>query len=85
MTTGKRFAATESKIDKKKAYSVTEAVALIKGSAPAKFDETVELHFNLGIDPKMGDQQIRGTLTSLVRKKPLKLSPRPVKLNSTSP
>ena len=63
MTTGKRFAATESKLDKKKSYSVNEVVALIKDSAPAKFDETVELHFNLGIDPKMGDQQIRGTLT----------------------
>jgi large subunit ribosomal protein L1 len=62
MTTGKRFAAAESKIDKKKAYSVPEAVALIKAGATAKFDETVELHFNLGIDPKMGDQQIRGTL-----------------------
>lgn len=63
MTIGKRFAANASKIDKKKAYSASEAVALIKDGAKTKFDETVELHFNLGIDPKMGDQQIRGTLT----------------------
>lgn len=63
MSNGKRFAAAESKIDKKKSYSVPEAVALIKSGATAKFDETVELHFNLGIDPKQGDQQIRGTLT----------------------
>lgn len=63
MTTGKRFAAAATKIDKKKLYAVTEAVALLKEGAKAKFDETIELHFNLGIDPKMGDQQIRGTLT----------------------
>jgi large subunit ribosomal protein L1 len=63
MSNGKRLAAAESKIEKKKAYSSTEAVALLKSSATAKFDETIELHFNLGINPKMGDQQIRGTLT----------------------
>ena len=63
MSNGKRLTAAESKIDKKKLYSTTEAVALLKSGATAKFDETIELHFNLGIDPKMGDQQIRGTLT----------------------
>ena len=59
----KRFTEVQSKVDKKKVYSVTEAVAALKTGATAKFDETIELHFNLGIDPKMGDQQIRGTLT----------------------
>lgn len=43
--------------------SVNDAVAAVKSGATAKFDETVELHFNLGIDPKMGDQQIRGTIS----------------------
>jgi large subunit ribosomal protein L1 len=63
MTTGKRFTAIADKIDKKKVYAIADAVAVIKDGAKAKFDETVELHFNLGIDPKQGDQQIRGTLT----------------------
>jgi large subunit ribosomal protein L1 len=62
MANSKRFTEAQSKIDKKKVYSVPEAVAMIKAAANAKFDETVELHFNLGIDPKQGDQQIRGTL-----------------------
>lgn len=63
MTTGKRFTAVADKIDKKKVYAIADAVAVIKDGAKAKFDETIELHFNLGIDPKQGDQQIRGTLT----------------------
>src|SRR5690348_12131647 len=63
MSTGKRLTAAENKIDKKKSYAVVDAVKVLKEAATAKFDETVELHFNLGIDPKMGDQQIRGTLT----------------------
>lgn len=59
----KRFDAAKTAIDKNKNYNLTEAVELVKKNATAKFDETVELHFNLGIDPKQGDQQIRGTLT----------------------
>ena len=50
-------------IDKKKLYPAEEAITLVKDGAKAKFDETVELHFCLGIDPKQGDQQIRGTVT----------------------
>ncbi len=61
--TGKRMIAAKTGIDKKKTYTVEEAVALMKGAAKAKFDETVELHFSLGIDPKQGDQQLRGTVT----------------------
>lgn len=61
--TGKRTKAAQQTIDKKKTYAVDEAVRLMKGAATAKFDETVELHFSLGIDPKQGDQQIRGTVT----------------------
>ncbi len=59
----KRFTGLKASIEKSKAYSVKDAVELVKKDATAKFDETVEIHFNLGIDPKMGDQQIRGTLS----------------------
>ncbi|MEK9155100.1 MAG: 50S ribosomal protein L1 [Patescibacteria group bacterium] len=61
--TGKRFTTAKQMIDKKKLYAVTDAVKLLKETAKAKFDETVELHFSLGVDPKQGDQQIRGTVT----------------------
>lgn len=61
MSHSKRF--TSLAVDKNKKYPVTEAVNVLKQNATAKFDETVELHFNLGIDPKQGDQQIRGTLS----------------------
>lgn len=47
----------------KQSYSITDAVAMVKKNATAKFDETVELHMALGIDPKQGDQQIRATVT----------------------
>ncbi|MEK7632817.1 MAG: 50S ribosomal protein L1 [Patescibacteria group bacterium] len=60
---GKRMATAKQMIDKKKQYAVKDAVALLKETAKAKFDETVELHFALGVDPKQGDQQIRGTVT----------------------
>ena len=56
------IAATQT-IDKKKIYTIEEGIVLMKGAAKAKFDETVELHFALGVDPKQGDQQIRGTVT----------------------
>lgn len=60
---GKRFKEAEKKIDKTKTYSLEEAAALVKENASAKFDESVEMHFRLGIDPKKGEQQIRGTVT----------------------
>ncbi len=50
-------------IDKTKAYPLAEAVALIKKAAPAKFNETIELHIKLGVDPKKADQQVRGTVS----------------------
>lgn len=59
---GKRFTELKTTVEKK-LYNVKDAVDLVKKDATAKFDETVELHFNLGIDPKMGDQLIRGTIT----------------------
>lgn len=60
--TSKRFTAAKSTIDKSTTYNVEAAVALVKTGATAKFDETVEMHFALGIDPKQGDQQIRATV-----------------------
>ena len=59
---GKRYRALESKLDKNKVYSVDEAAALVKELASAKFDETVEMHFRLGIDPRKSDQNVRGTV-----------------------
>ncbi len=60
--TSKRFTEAKAAVDKSKTYSVEEAVALAKQNATAKFDETVELHMRLGVDPKQGDQQIRATV-----------------------
>jgi large subunit ribosomal protein L1 len=50
-------------VDKTKSYVLTEAVGLLKKAAPAKFNETVELHVKLGVDPKKADQQVRGTVS----------------------
>ena len=50
-------------VDKSKLYALNEATALVKEAAKAKFDETVELHIRLGIDPKQSDQLVRGTVT----------------------
>ena len=59
---GKRLNALEKGFDKNKTYQLNEAVAIVKKSATAKFDESVELHVRLGIDPKQSDQQVRGTI-----------------------
>lgn len=58
----KRMTAVEKEYDKSKFYSVNDASALIKKTAKAKFDETVELHVRLGVDPKQSDQNVRGTV-----------------------
>jgi large subunit ribosomal protein L1 len=59
---GKRFAALIKQVDDTRAYPLSEAVALVKSMANAKFDETLELHFRLGIDPRHSDQQVRSTV-----------------------
>lgn len=62
MKHGKKYRAAAEKIDRNKIYSMKEAVALIKENKTAKFDESVEIHIKTNIDPKKGDQQIRGTV-----------------------
>lgn len=62
MAKSKRFIESRKKVDSNKKYSVDEAVSLLKEVANAKFDETIELHVRTGIDPRKGDQQIRGTV-----------------------
>ncbi len=63
MAKNKRLAAAEAKVEAQKAYALDEAIALVKGNATAKFDETVELSLGLGIDPRHADQMVRGLLS----------------------
>lgn len=58
---GKKYQDAVKQIEKDKTYPPAEAIALAKKTAPAKFDETVELHMRTGLDPRHADQQIRGT------------------------
>ncbi len=58
----KRFAAAQKTVDTDRVYPLADAIALTKQAATAKFDETVELHFRLGIDPRHSDQQVRSTV-----------------------
>ncbi len=57
---GKRMKAVREGIDTNKLYSLNEAVSLIKGRSKVKFDETVEVAINLGVDPRYADQMVRG-------------------------
>ncbi|WP_068082277.1 50S ribosomal protein L1 [Polycladidibacter stylochi] len=57
---GKRIKAAREGVDRNKDYGLSEAVALIKGNGKAKFDETVEVAINLGVDPRHADQMVRG-------------------------
>ncbi|WP_340108315.1 50S ribosomal protein L1 [Pikeienuella sp. HZG-20] len=60
---GKRVKAARAAFEGKADLPVAEAVALIKANAKAKFDETVEIAMNLGVDPRHADQMVRGTVT----------------------
>lgn len=61
-TKGKRTRAIEQTVDKTKFYTISEAVQLVKSNAKAKFDETIEIAVNLGVDPKYADQQVRSVV-----------------------
>ena len=58
----KRFNEVAKLVDANKLYSIKEASALVKQTAKAKFDESIEIHVRLGIDPKQSDQSVRGTI-----------------------
>jgi large subunit ribosomal protein L1 len=59
---GKRYRQSRAAIDREQTYSPLEAIRLLKGGEAAKFDETVELHMNLGLNVRHAEQQLRGTL-----------------------
>ena len=62
MKTGKRYSEAAKLVEKTKTYEIEEAVALVKKTASAKFDETIEAHFRLGVDGRHADQQVRGAV-----------------------
>ena len=59
---GKKFAAAAKKVDATKKYSFAEGIKLAVETAPAKFDESIDVAVKLGIDPKQSDQQVRGAI-----------------------
>jgi large subunit ribosomal protein L1 len=61
-TRGKKFRAAVAQVDRNRQYPIPDAVALVKGSSFAKFDETVDVAVNLGVDPRHADQVVRGTV-----------------------
>ncbi len=62
MFRGKKYQNSAKKIDKNTLYDTSEAMGLVVETAPAKFDETVELHVKLGVDSRHADQQVRGAI-----------------------
>lgn len=62
MAHGKRLREAYKQIDRTRAYKLDDAVAVLKANAKAKFDETVEMAMNLGIDPRHADQMVRGLI-----------------------
>jgi len=62
MAKNKRFETAKSAVEEGKSYSLTDAVALIKGAPSPKFDESIDLAMNLGVDPRHADQMVRGAI-----------------------
>jgi large subunit ribosomal protein L1 len=58
----KRYDAAEAKIDREKPYTIEEAISVLKAMPATKFDESVDLSFRLGVDPKHADQMVRGAV-----------------------
>src|ERR1700758_511880 len=63
MAKDKRLATAYESVDRTKSYALADAIALVKQNAKAKFDETVEIAMNLGIDPRHADQMVRGLVS----------------------
>src|SRR5258708_1565243 len=63
MATNKRYVKAQDGIDPAKSYSVADAIQMVKERAKAKFDETIEVAINLGVDPRHADQMVRGVVT----------------------
>lgn len=63
MATGKRLTKAREGVDREKLYSITDAVKMVKERAKSKFDETIEIAMNLGVDPRHADQMVRGVVT----------------------
>lgn len=59
---GKKYTDSLKSYDRTKQYELKEAIGIVENTAKAKFDETVELHIRLGVDPRQADQQVRGVL-----------------------
>ena len=59
---GKRITKAREGVERTKLYSVSDAVKLLKSSTSAKFDESIEIAMNLGVDPKHADQMVRGVV-----------------------
>jgi large subunit ribosomal protein L1 len=63
MAHGKRYKSASETVDRDKTYPLEEAVKIVKANAKAKFDETIEVAMNLGIDPRHADQAVRGMIS----------------------
>jgi len=63
MAIGKKLAKAREGIDREKLYPITDAIKMVKERVSAKFDETIEIAINLGVDPRHADQMVRGVVT----------------------
>ncbi len=63
MKIGKRLKESYKSFEKDNSYSIEEAVKLLKSNSKAKFDETVDISMNLGVDPRQSDQMVRGMVS----------------------
>lgn len=63
MKIGKRLKAAQEAVDRRRTYPLEEAIRLVRQNARAKFDETIEMSMNLGIDPRHADQMVRGLIS----------------------
>ena len=63
MAIGKRLKKAREGVDREKLYPLADAIKMVKERAKSKFDETVEIAINLGVDPRHADQMVRGVVT----------------------